>query len=121
MGGVIFLSYLLKLERYLVLVPASVIHGFTLGVALTIALGQFNFAFGLPDLPRHEKFLENMGESLGHLGEFSGSAFVVFLLFFVALFVFKSIHPNCLEPSFWLPSVSFSDTWGVPTSYRCVC
>jgi SulP family sulfate permease len=32
-GLIILAAYFLKLERYLVLIPSSVIHGFTLGVA----------------------------------------------------------------------------------------
>ena len=37
-GVLIYGAYLLRLERYLVFVPASSLHGFTLGVALTIGL-----------------------------------------------------------------------------------
>ena len=40
-GVIVLVAYFLKLERYLVLIPSSVIHGFTLGVAFIIGLNQF--------------------------------------------------------------------------------
>ena len=43
-GLIILLSYFLRLERYLIFVPGSVIHGFTLGVAFIIGLNQLNGA-----------------------------------------------------------------------------
>jgi len=50
-----FAVYLLKLEKYCTLIPISVLEGFSLGVAITIASGQFNFALGLT-LPKKPKF-----------------------------------------------------------------
>jgi len=38
-GIMIIIAYILKLERYLILIPSSVIHGFTLGIAFIIAFG----------------------------------------------------------------------------------
>lgn len=40
-GIIILAAYLLKLEKYLVFIPASVIHGFTLGVAILLIKGQW--------------------------------------------------------------------------------
>lgn len=88
-GIFIIIAYLLKLERYLILIPSSVIHGFTLGVAFIIGLGQLNFAFGLHNLPQHEKFFENVFESLKHLPSISWIAFILFVVFLVGLFIFK--------------------------------
>ncbi len=61
-GLMILVAYILRLERYLVLVPSSVIHGFTLGVAFIIAFNQFNFALGLQRLTTHEKFFDHLVE-----------------------------------------------------------
>lgn len=47
-GCFILLAYLLKLETYIVLIPSSVIHGFTLGIACIIAKSQFAYAFASP-------------------------------------------------------------------------
>lgn len=63
----ILLFWLLKWDRYLVFIPGSVMHGFTLGVALTIGLGQLNFALGLRNMPSHPHFLENFWETILHL------------------------------------------------------
>lgn len=64
--GVLFF-WLLKWDRYLVFIPGSVMHGFTLGVALTIGLGQLNFALGLKGLPSHPHFVENFLETMVHV------------------------------------------------------
>lgn len=93
-GLIIFVSYLLKLERFLILIPASVIHGFTLGVAFIIGLGQFNAALGLKGLPAHESFIENLMESFRHLAQISIPAVSVFAVFLVGLLLFKKFLPK---------------------------
>lgn len=94
-GLFILVAYAAKLERFLVFVPASAIQGFMLGVAFIIGLNQLNFALGLSGLPSHERFIENVIESLRHLGATSLEALVVFFLFLAALFVFAK----------WLPKI----------------
>ncbi len=84
-GVVILAVYVLRLDRYIVLIPSSVIHGFTLGVAFIIGLNQLNFAFGLTDLPSHEHFIENVFESMSHLGQADLISVVVFVLSFLLL------------------------------------
>ncbi|MEI6296351.1 MAG: SulP family inorganic anion transporter [bacterium] len=93
-GILIIIAYVLKLEKYLILIPSSVIHGFTLGVAFIIGLGQFNFAFGLRGLPVHESFFENMIESFKNVGNTSFIAFFVFIIFFIGLLLFKKYVPK---------------------------
>lgn len=93
-GGFIIIAYLLKLEKYLILIPSSVIHGFTLGVAFIIGLGQLNYMLGLKDLPQHESFAANTLESLQHIGSTSLVAFSVFFVFLVGLFLFKKFTPK---------------------------
>jgi SulP family sulfate permease len=93
-GLFIFGAYFLKLERYLVFVPASALHGFTLGVALTIGLNQLNFALGLSGLPKHEKLADNLLESLHHFGEMSFMALMVFLVSLTMLFIFSKLTPK---------------------------
>lgn len=93
-GIFIFISYILKLERYLVLVPATVMHGFSLGVALMIGLGQLNFAFGLKDLPRHSEFISNVLTTFTHISEIHLATFSVFLFFLIALFVLVRLLPK---------------------------
>jgi len=93
-GVLILLAYVLKLERYLILIPSSVIHGFTLGVAFIIALGQFNFAIGLQNLPKHEAFFDNIIESMQHVGSISWMTFGVFMIFLIGLLIFKKVFPK---------------------------
>ena len=93
-GIFILIAYISRLERYLIFIPSSVIHGFTLGVALIIALNQLNFAFGLSAIPIHETFMKNMVESLLHLPEMAFSAFLVFTLFLSSLFVLLMLRPT---------------------------
>lgn len=93
-GFFILIAYYLRLERYLAFVPASALHGFTLGVALTIGLNQFNFAFGLSGLPKHEKLIDNLRESVYHLGGLSPVTLGVFLVFLAGLFLFAKWTPK---------------------------
>lgn len=86
-GVFILIAYLLKLERYLILVPATVMHGFSLGVALIIGLNQFNFALGLENLPKHKEFLNNIFESFKNIQQTQLGTFAVFLLFLIGLFL----------------------------------
>lgn len=83
------LVYVLRWERYIVFIPSSVVHGFTLGVAFIIGLGQLNFALGLKNLPAHETLLENLVESLNHLSSIDWATVVLFLIGFVSLFVWR--------------------------------
>ena len=41
-------GFALNLDRYMQFVPLSVLQGFTLGVAVSIAANQMDFGFGLP-------------------------------------------------------------------------
>ena len=93
-GLIIFISYLLKLERFLIFIPASVIHGFTLGVAFIIGLGQMNAALGLRGLPVHESFIGNIIESLSNIGHISLPAISIFTVFIIGLFLFKKFFPK---------------------------
>ncbi len=86
-GVLVILSWFLKLERYLVFIPANTIQGFTLGVAFIIGMNQMNFALGYPKLPGHEKFIDNIIESLKHIDKISVESLIVFVLFFLGIFI----------------------------------
>lgn len=93
-GGIIFVAFLLKLERYLVFIPASALHGFTLGVACIIGLNQMNFALGLSGLPKHEKLSQNVLESFANIGSTSFITLGIFLVFLAALFRMTKTLPR---------------------------
>jgi SulP family sulfate permease len=66
-GVFILCAWALNLDKYISYIPSSVIHGFTLSVAITIALSQLNFAFGLQGLAKHSHFVQNVFETLTNL------------------------------------------------------
>ncbi|MFZ2803613.1 MAG: SulP family inorganic anion transporter [Patescibacteria group bacterium] len=93
-GGMILVAYALRLERYLIFIPSSVIHGFTLGVALEIGFQEFNSAFGLYGLPAHTSFFANLMESFRHVAQASAPAVAVFAVFLALLFILRRIFPK---------------------------
>ena len=93
-GLVVLLSWVLRLERYLVFIPANTIQGFTLGVAFIIGMNQLNFALGLPKLPGHEKFIENIFESFGHLNQTSFESVLIFVIFFFGIIITEKYRKN---------------------------
>lgn len=109
-GVATLVAYLFKLERYLVFVPAGTIHGFTLGVAFIIALNQLNFATGLSGLVQHERFIENVAESLKHLSLASPITFIVFLCFLAGLFIFNRFAPK-------FPGIIILSVFGIFVGY----
>lgn len=92
-GVAILVAYALRLERYLVLIPNTVMYGFSLGVALTIGLNQLNAAFGLSGLPVHEHFFMNVWESAVHLGSMSFATAFVFAGFLGTIFLCAKRFP----------------------------
>lgn len=86
-GAFILIAYALRLERYLIYIPANTIQGFTLGVAFIIGLNQLNFALGLASLPKHERFIDNIVESFKHINETSIITLLVFIVFLIGMFM----------------------------------
>jgi len=86
-GIIILISWFLKLERYLVFIPANTIQGFTLGVAFIIGMNQFNSALGLTGITGHERFIDNVIETFRHLNQTNISALIVFVLFFIGIYI----------------------------------
>lgn len=93
-GLLILVAYFFKFERYLIFVPSSVVHGFTLGVAFIIGLNQMNFALGLKGMVNQERFFANVIESIRHIPDTSIPAFIVFISFLAALFLFRKVCPK---------------------------
>ena len=97
-GIIVIISFIFHLEKYIILIPSSVIHGFTLGVAFIIGLNQFNFALGLKNLPAHESFIKNMFESLKNIGQFDMWTVALFGIALCVLFVFLKLVPKVPGP-----------------------
>ena len=79
-GVLIFLAWVFNFQKYLIYIPGAVIHGFTLGVAFIIGLGQINNAFGLAPEHVHEQLILNIFESLKVISHFNIFSAVIFLL-----------------------------------------
>jgi SulP family sulfate permease len=78
-GFFIILAYFLRLERYLVLIPSSVIHGFTVGIAGIIGLSQIRHAVGVAN------------GSLYAISEWSMVALITFIGFLAVLLFLRFI------------------------------
>lgn len=86
-GVFVLIAYFLKLEKYLVFIPSSVVHGFTLGVGFILALSQLNFAFGLENVPKHKEFIENVIASISMTGQTHLPTLGVFIVFLAGMFI----------------------------------
>ncbi len=93
-GVIMLLVYVCRLEKYLIYIPTSVMYGFAAGVAILIAIGQLNDAFGLINIPRHAHFLENIKETFGHISGFHLATFGVFLVSIIMLRVLRKYAPK---------------------------
>lgn len=97
-GFIILVCFIFRLDQYIVFIPSCVIHGFTLGVALIIALNQLNFAFGLSGLAVHEKFILNVWESFVHARNTDLISFALFAVTLAFLFVWLKKFPRLPGP-----------------------
>ena len=93
-GFMILVAYLFKLEKYLVFVPSSTIHGFVLGIALIIIFNQLNFALGLLHLPIHETFVQNVFETFKHSADCSSISVLLFIVSLSILFALTKLIPT---------------------------
>ncbi|MCX6714743.1 MAG: SulP family inorganic anion transporter [Candidatus Uhrbacteria bacterium] len=115
-GVVILLAWALHFERYLIYIPANTIQGFTIGVAFTIAFNQFNFAFGLSGLPKHETFLANLLESFKHISSASWQASLVFFSFFCLLFIVDFLWKK-MKSVPYIPAAALLAPFGILLGY----
>lgn len=93
-GVLILVVWLLKWDKYLIFVPSSVVHGFTLGVAFTIGFGQLNFILGLSGLPTHAHLFENIFESLRHSNLLQWTSFLPFVVGLYIMFALLKLKPR---------------------------
>ncbi len=97
-GIIIIVFFALRFEKYIVLIPSSVVHGFTLGVAFIIGLNQLNFALGLKGLPAHKHLLQNVMESFKHIDQFDAQTIILFLSAVAVIFYFSKLIPKVPGP-----------------------
>lgn len=92
-GLIMFAAYLLKLERFLALIPGSVMTGFTLGVAFIIAGSQLGNALGL-ELHHAESVFLKAGDAVSHLGLASPTAVITSASVLGVLMLMKWLMPK---------------------------
>ncbi|MFT7557906.1 MAG: SulP family sulfate permease [Planctomycetota bacterium] len=94
-GVLIYLGYLINIQKFLRFVPGGAVFGFTLGIAAIIAGTQINSALGLHDLAAHDSILMNIAESFRNISSLDVTATVIFAVFLILLLllsrVFKKI------------------------------
>ena len=93
-GVFTLVCWFLKLEQYCMLIPLSVLEGFSLGVATTIGFSQLRNAFGLKNLPKHKDFYMNVFESFKNLDKAQSNEYIPFAIFFVILFSLAKFLPG---------------------------
>lgn len=93
-GALIFIAYICKLERYLIFIPGSALHGFILGVALMIIFGQIQPALGLYDLPNHHGVLAKVSHLFYNFTMIHWPTFAVFICMLAGLLAFAFFTPR---------------------------
>ena len=91
-GCMIMTVFLFRLEKYCMLIPVSVLEGFSVSVAISIAFSQFNFAFGLTGLKHHKELYLNTWETFSNLDKITASEFVPFLIMFITLMTLLKVY-----------------------------
>jgi SulP family sulfate permease len=88
-GVIIIIAYFVKVEKYLVFVPSSVIHGFTLAIAIILIFNQINYAFGLDHIPQKANVIDICKQLYFHYKEFNFITFGSFLVYFGFLWILR--------------------------------
>jgi MFS superfamily sulfate permease-like transporter len=93
--GIIILAIsFLRLTRFITLIPSSALHGFLLGVGITIASSQFNSALGITPSIQHETIYQNLLQTFSQITQTNWLAFLLFLVSFIFLLLMKRFVPK---------------------------
>ena len=97
-GCFILLIQFFKLEKYLTYIPSSVMYGFSLGIAMVVALGQLAASLGMDKnkltAGKELGFLAKNLEPLKHLDQVYLPALAVFVFCFGLLFLISKLLPK---------------------------
>ncbi|MDD2870461.1 MAG: SulP family inorganic anion transporter [Candidatus Gracilibacteria bacterium] len=97
-GLIMYVIYLLKITKYITLIPSTVLHGFLISVGITIALGQISGALGLNNpvlnVPQHKEIYMNLFEVFNHITSTDIASFLLFAFGLVFLLIFKKYKPT---------------------------
>jgi hypothetical protein len=93
-GIMIFLAFVFRLDRYIELLPTSIVQGFTLGAAMIIVLNQLSYIVGLPPTNRHSQPASNVIDTLSRVEEWNIWAILFFLISLGALIFLTKKFPK---------------------------
>ncbi|MEN9920604.1 MAG: hypothetical protein RL538_497 [Candidatus Parcubacteria bacterium] len=89
-GAIIFVVWILKLDRYLYYIPSSVMYGFAAGVAILIAASQLFDATGLSKLSRTGHFIGDIEKFLANTELVHKPSVLVFAIFLGLILTWKN-------------------------------
>lgn len=93
-GIIMFVFYLLHFDKYIIFIPRSVVHGFTLGVAFIIAFGQLDNMFGLAGIEKTDSFVQNILITLQNVSVFRWEIFAIFIIATFFIFIWDKKFPK---------------------------
>lgn len=95
---IILLVYILKITKYITLIPSAVLHWFLISVGITIALSQIYWALWLNDpilnIPVHKEIYLNLLEVFNNINLINIYSFLVFFTWLWFLIILKKKYPN---------------------------
>jgi SulP family sulfate permease len=91
-GLVTLIIWMLRLDKYLIYIPSSVMYGFAAGVAILIAFGQINDALGLQGVHSENHFFEKLVASFDKIDTWQPTALAIFFISLAILIYLKKIQ-----------------------------
>ena len=89
-GIFIYIAYRCRLERYLIFVPGSALHGFILGIAVMIICSQIPPAFGFLSAPTHHNVVVQSYKAILLIPSATYlPAFIMFMIFFMSVYLLE--------------------------------
>src|SRR3989344_2000749 len=93
-GIIIMFAYFFHLDKYIIFIPKSVVHGFTLGVAMIIGVGQLDNILGINDIEKSEHFIVNIINILQNIEKAHYGIFVLFIISTVFIIIWNKKFPK---------------------------
>jgi len=88
-----FVVYLLRLEKFIIL-PTSVVEGFTLGIGVIILVGQLKYGLGLLSLQKRKGLIANFLEAMYHIEDTDYTSALLTLIGIIFLFIMYAWRPH---------------------------
>lgn len=91
-GLIIVFAYFIKVERYLVYVPSSVIHGFTLAISIILISSQLNYILGLHGLPVKASVADGLWQAFVNYDIINFKTVIYFSVFYLILLLIRKLN-----------------------------